>query len=534
MYSRITETNLESDFLKEKLNILKSKVSSLESEARVKPVKKKSVNQSGQFLNILSPLLVIVTVTMLLMTIFESAKQIISPTITIWQSHIITISFASIIAPIVSYFAIRKIETLRREAVSELGVRKELEEELQKTQAQLEARVLERTSELMNANANLRQENKIRRETERAFRESEERYKLLFRNSPVGFFHFNSDYILTDFNERFLEIFEADEEKVRNINLSTLNDQNLVPALSEALKGNEGYFEGLYHATTSNAVCYISLKTAPFFDGNSMVKGGIGIVENINERKLAEMTLLEAKEKAEKSDELKSEFLAQISHEIRTPLNSMLNFVNLLHDELYEKVEDDLKPGFEIIDKSGKRIIRTIDLILNMSEIQTGTFEFTSSHVDLYNDVLIELYAEYKDVATKKSLEIAVINEADNTVLKTDAYVLLQIFTHLVDNAVKFTEKGSVKIFICNDNRNRLMVSVRDTGIGMSEKYLSQLFKPFSQEEQGYTRRFEGCGLGLSLVQKYCDLIGAELSVNSIKNIGSSFTVIFPQNMLEE
>lgn len=105
----------------------------------------------------------------------------------------------------------------------------------------------------------------------------------------------------------------------------------------------------------------------------------------------------------------------------------------------------------------------------------------------------------------------------------------MQIFDHLIDNAIKYTEEGSVTISIDQDYLKRIVIEIEDTGIGISEKFLPHIFKPFTQEEAGYTRTYEGTGLGLSLVKKYCELHNANIEVESKKGHGSVFKIIFPE-----
>ncbi len=244
-------------------------------------------------------------------------------------------------------------------------------------------------------------------------------------------------------------------------------------------------------------------------------------------RKRFEEELLRAKLKAEESDKLKSQFLAQISHEIRSPINTILSFSGLLKDSIGEEVNDELSSSFEIISSAGKRITRTIDLILNMSEIQTGTYKCIPRRLDIYNDILDNLIIEFKGLAVKKGLDFKVKKDTEDTIRVIDNYTITQVFVNLLDNAFKYTKKGSVELSLSKTDDNKLCVSVCDTGIGISEEYLPRLFAPFSQEDQGYIRKFEGNGLGLALVKNYCDLNNADISVESKKNIGTIFKVTF-------
>jgi signal transduction histidine kinase len=243
-------------------------------------------------------------------------------------------------------------------------------------------------------------------------------------------------------------------------------------------------------------------------------------------RLISEQQVLRAKDEAERANQLKSEFLAQMSHEIRTPINTILSFSNLIKDELYDKIGDDMQYGFTSIDSAGKRIIRTIDLILNMSEIQTGTYEPNFKEFDLIKESLQDIYDEFALRAKSKGLEFELTCNLTKPIIYADHYTISQIFNNLIDNAVKYTKKGKIEIKLARNKRKQIIVTVTDSGIGISKKYLPNLFQAFSQEDTGYTRNFDGNGLGLALVKKYCEVNKAEISVESKKGRGSKFTVI--------
>lgn len=243
--------------------------------------------------------------------------------------------------------------------------------------------------------------------------------------------------------------------------------------------------------------------------------------------KLSRDEIIAAKEKAEKSDKLKSEFLAQMSHEIRTPVNAIVNFTELLKVDLEHKMYGDTKDAFDIIELSSDRLIRTIDLILNMSEIQSGNFQPHLQVINLYTEVLKPVHTEFKYKAKAKSLELILENSTEESSVRGDRYSLVQMFTNLVDNAIKYTENGDVKMSIEVGENNKIITKIKDSGIGISEEFLPFLFEPFMQEESGYSRRFEGTGLGLSLVKRYGEINNAEVKVESEKNKGTTFIIIF-------
>ncbi len=239
-----------------------------------------------------------------------------------------------------------------------------------------------------------------------------------------------------------------------------------------------------------------------------------------------EESLIKTKKDLENSDRIKSEFLIQISHEIRTPINSILSFSSMLQDELEDKLPDDLKDGFKVITTGGQRLIRTINLIIDLAQLQSGAYK---SKFDVLNieDVLRSVILDARPYAEEKKLSLSYEKNPDVSPVYADSYALKQIFSNLVDNAIKFTFFGGVEISVNMDTPETLAVEISDTGIGISEEFIPNLFKEFSQEYNGYSRRFEGNGLGLSLVKKYADINNLKIKVESVKDVGSTFTILF-------
>ena len=251
---------------------------------------------------------------------------------------------------------------------------------------------------------------------------------------------------------------------------------------------------------------------------------------DIIKRKEIEKELKETVNKVEKSEKIKSDFLAQVSHEIRTPINTILSFSSLIKDELAQHADEELKYSFSGIQSAGNRLIRTIDLILNMADVQAGTHDYIPKEIDVCGDIIKNLAAEYKGQIKEKNLKLEIIDKSENTKIVADSYSVNQIFANLIDNAIKYTSEGSITIVCDRNSNNAMIVSVIDTGLGIAQDYIPKLFEEFSQEDRGYTRKYEGNGLGLALVKKYCELNKAEIIVESEKGIGSKFTVKFSNN----
>lgn len=360
---------------------------------------------------------------------------------------------------------------------------------------------------------------------------AEQKYTRLYESLQDGFARVTIQGEIVEYNEAFRKMlgYTKDEMKTRNLwNITPprwydyerkiLNDIVLRDGFS-------GVYEKEYLHKDGHAIP-VELRTYLQNDERGQAVGFWAFIYDISERKKVEASLIKAKEEAEKANSLKSEFLAQMSHEIRTPINSILNFTNLIKEEIGQSATPDIQTGFNIISRASKRLIRTIDLLLNMSELQTGTYEYNPVKIDLYRDCLLPLYADYKVATKDKGIELRLENQAANPEITGDEYTVQQIFYNLIDNAVKYTPLGSVEIIIFEKN-SCLGVEIRDTGIGISEEFIPHLFTPFTQEEQGYTRRFDGNGLGLALVKKYCELNKAKLEVESTKGTGSVFRIIF-------
>ncbi len=343
-------------------------------------------------------------------------------------------------------------------------------------------------------------------------------------------------YIYNEFNKDEKQSLEKEFKLLKSEKQSVLlNKDNIEKILNN--KYNPGYkniphsFVGVPLKLKEKMIGAIIIKD---FNGTRYTNENKEVLEiiashinSVLERKKYEEELIKARKKAEESAKLKSEFLAQISHEIRTPLNSILSFSSLIKDELKDVISDELNETFEFIERGGNRLTRTIELILNISKIKNQQYKIDLSETDITDDILYPLFNELKTKAEDKGLTLELIKPKKKLKLVLDQYSVSQLFMNLIDNAIKYTNKGSVKIKPFVNEFGKIQVDIIDTGIGISEEYMPQMFEAFSQEEQGYTRSYEGIGLGLSLVKSYADLNNAEIKVQSEKNKGSVFSVIF-------
>jgi PAS domain S-box-containing protein len=367
---------------------------------------------------------------------------------------------------------------------------------------------------------------------EAKLKESEQRFKSLVENSSIGIFRLSEEGNILHVNPAFIEILGY--KSIKEITGKKLSD-----FLVEGTKKYQEIFDRinkqgvisrfkLDFKNTLNNTIVISL-------GGHSKKNDLGevfidgTIEDITIQQKYEDELIKAKEKAEESDRLKTEFLAGMSHEIRTPINTIMSYLSLLNDELNNASNSTYSEIFNAIQIGSLRLTRTIDSILNMAQFQAGTFDVYKTKIDIMDEVIKNLYEEFKYTAKQRGLELKFSNTANNTRILGDKYSLSQLFVNLIDNGLKYTREGFVEINIYNDDNGILSVDIADSGIGISQEFLPKIFKPFRQEEQGYTRKFDGNGLGLALVKRYCDLNEAMIKVESKKGEGTKFTVKFMQ-----
>lgn len=228
--------------------------------------------------------------------------------------------------------------------------------------------------------------------------------------------------------------------------------------------------------------------------------------------------------RAADAEKVKDEFLAQISHEIRTPLNIIINYTDLIKDEVKDFIEKDTELFFNAIEVDSKRLMRTIDLILNMAQIKKGKCKLQLEELDVVNSIVKSVISEFNADLKEKNLKLQFDSSAKNNIVVTDKYAIEQVIKNLLDNAIKFTECGHIKVRAYNETDN-LCISIQDSGRGISEEYLTKLFEPFSQEDHGIDRKHEGNGLGLAVVKRYLELLNGRLKVDTKKGQGSTFTI---------
>jgi len=362
-----------------------------------------------------------------------------------------------------------------------------------------------------------------------ALEESEERFRNLFMNSPVGIYRSTPKGEVVVANPALIRILgfsSLDELRKRDLKAEGFINQDERNKFKEIMD-RDGEVIGFETA-------WINKEGRPIyiFENSTAVKGDNeeviyyeGTIEDITEKKLAQEELIKAKKRAEEADKLKTEFLAQMSHEVRTPLNMLTNLSKLIDEEMKDSFNDEMRLILNSTEEAGKRLIRTMELILNMATVSSGTFSVSKRDIALKSKVENIVKKQEKEIENKR-LKVSIRYDIKEEIINTDEYLIDHIISNLVDNSIKYTDQGEIDIHIYNGGSKKLCIEVIDTGNGIAEEYIPNLFKPFTQESSGYSRKYEGNGLGLALIKKYVELLDGEIFVKSKKGEGSTFTVV--------
>jgi PAS domain S-box-containing protein len=365
--------------------------------------------------------------------------------------------------------------------------------------------------------------------------ESEKRLILALQGGNLGFWDVNFQTEETIFNERWAQMLGYSLNEIENTREMWL--KNIHPDDRErVLKVGEDYrmgripnYEVEYRAVTreKDVIWQISKGAIVERDVNGAPLRMVGTVTDITERKHMEDDLIMAKEVAESADRLKSAFLATMSHELRTPLNAIIGFTGIMLQELAGPLNEEQRKQLTMVQNSSRHLLALINDVLDISKIEAGQLNLSISSFEL-GPSIEKIVALVSPLAEKKEIELR-LDVADNVeTATTDQRRLEQVILNLLNNAVKFTEKGHVRIS-CRREDEHYILSVADTGIGIRPEEISGLFQPFHQIDTGLSRKHEGTGLGLSICKKILNLMGGEISVESQWGQGSIFTMRFPR-----
>ncbi|MCP4113607.1 MAG: response regulator [Desulfobacteraceae bacterium] len=364
---------------------------------------------------------------------------------------------------------------------------------------------------------------------EEALRDSEKKYRGIFENATEGIFQSTPKGRMVTVNPAFARImgYESPEEIINTVT-NTREQFYVEPERQDEVKklltehGFVKNFETRFYRKDGKII-YVSLQAHAVRDEKKKLVYYEGVLEDITQKKRAE-ELKMAKESAEAASQAKSDFLANMSHEIRTPMNAIMGLTELaLKTDLTDRQKDYL----DKVNTSSRSLLRVINDILDFSKIEAGKLDLESTNFNLH-DVMDNMSDMFSKKAAEKNIEM-VISIADNVpcALVGDPLRLGQVLTNLINNAVKFTNKGDVVVKVIlikkDKDKTRLRFTVKDTGIGIPREQLPKLFVSFSQADTSTTRKYGGTGLGLTICKCLAEMMEGEIRAESEPGKGSLF-----------
>jgi PAS domain S-box-containing protein len=362
---------------------------------------------------------------------------------------------------------------------------------------------------------------------------SQEKQRRIFESSPDPIVVVNRDGFVIDYNTGLLGVLNITNEPVIGQKIfhfiSKKDWRNAIRNFRQTWE--EGYLKNLEYLLRRTDGTYFEaeVSTGAIYNNAGEPESMVLIFKDISERKEAERHLREAKERAEESDRLKTAFLSNMSHEIRTPMNAIVGFSDLLNDP-------DLQPEARTeyiaqINLGAENLMHLIDDIIDISKIEAGQIKINKQdcHVhDLLNEQII-MFSQNMERIGQANLELR-LNwnwPSDNLVLYTDHFRVKQIVSNLINNAIKFTDKGFVEVGIEKEDGS-VRFYVEDTGIGIEQEKMKSIFNRFIQGHETKTKIYGGTGLGLAISKNLAELLGGTIGVNSIFGKGSEFWFTLP------
>ncbi len=349
--------------------------------------------------------------------------------------------------------------------------------------------------------------------------------------SPVSIIITDTDGTIEYVNPKFCEITGYSFEEMIGQNPRILKSGKMSPVdykvMWKTISSGSVWRGEIQNKRKDGQLFWEYASISPIKNQNGVITKFVGIKENITSRKKMIEELIQAKMNAEEMNRLKTNFLTNMSHELRTPMIGILGYAELLKNEIENP---EYKEMSETIYKSGRRLLDTLNLILDMSKVESNKMVINKKETDL-SALLFELTKLFLSAANSKNLYLEYSYKSNINIIKTDERLLRESLNNLINNAIKFTKSGGIKIEVTDFKQNEktyLDISVIDTGIGIAHNEQEIIFEEFRQASEGLNRNFEGTGIGLTLTKKFIEFINGKITVTSIPGKGSTFSIILP------
>jgi PAS domain S-box-containing protein len=356
---------------------------------------------------------------------------------------------------------------------------------------------------------------------------SKRRYKVLLEAIPDIFFVIDKEGTYEDFVIKESDLFKIDDVNIIGNNIYDVGfPDNMADKIYECIQTclKKNTIETIeYSLNTHNGTFMFEMRLARL-NAHSV----ISVARDITKRKTAEFNLEKALKKAQESDRLKSAFLANLSHEVRTPVNIITNYTQMLAEPDNERHER--QELMDTITQNGQQLMNMIENTVHLSKIETGTVEVSFGFCKV-NNLLREIYNRFMpQIPDSKPIRLKTELDVPNPVFGfvTDERLLREALMILVDNAIKYTQKGEVVFGYKMIRNESVQFVVSDTGIGIPEEETENIFSRFYRVKNQVNETTSGSGIGLSIAQNYIKILGGELELESKPGVGSKFRFVLP------
>ena len=356
---------------------------------------------------------------------------------------------------------------------------------------------------------------------------SKRRYKVLLEAIPDIFFVIDKEGTYEDFVIKESDLFKIDDVNIIGNNIYDVGfPDNMADKIYECIQTclKKNTIETIeYSLNTHNGTFMFEMRLARL-NAHSV----ISVARDITKRKTAEFNLEKALKKAQESDRLKSAFLANLSHEVRTPVNIITNYTQMLAEPDNERHER--QELMDTITQNGQQLMNMIENTVHLSKIETGTVEVSFGFCKV-NNLLREIYNRFMpQIPDSKPIRLKTELDVPNPVFGfvTDERLLREALMILVDNAIKYTQKGEVVFGYKMIRNESVQFVVSDTGIGIPEDETENIFSRFYRIKNQVNETTSGSGIGLSIAQNYIKILGGELELESKPGVGSKFRFVLP------
>ena len=360
-------------------------------------------------------------------------------------------------------------------------------------------------------------------ENARLYAAAQQHFEMLVSNNPVAIVNVDLEGCITSCNPAFERLFgyRVDEVKGRELDRLVTTEETLAEAQAYTEHAmEEGSVSGGSgrRIRKDGSTVDVEIASIPVTVGGERV-GMIGLYHDVSE-------LLQARREAEQANETKSRFLASTSHELRTPLNAIIGYSEMLQEQAEEEGHGEYIPDLSKIHSAGKHLLAVINDILDLSKIEAGKMELYLETFEL-RPVIDEVATTVRPLVEQHGNRFELRADTDLGAMRADVTRVRQVLLNLLSNASKFTERGVITLSVERAGPE-VVFRVRDTGIGMTPEQVGKLFQAFAQAEASTASKYGGTGLGLAISRRFCQMMGGDVTVDSVPGSGSTFTVRLP------